>query len=156
MKRIVALATLMACTVALSVMASQTYGTKEEAKAVVEKCAAFIKENGKEKAFEEINNTQGKFTKGDIYIYAYDFSGNVLAHGANPKLIGKNLWDMKDASGQFMIRGLTETAQKGKGWYEFKWSHPQTKAIMDKIGYVIKIDDTLWIGSGAYVKAPTQ
>jgi cytochrome c len=76
----------------------------------------------------------------------------VLAHGANPKLIGKNLWDMQDADGKFLIQGLVETAKKGSGWYYYRWSNPITKKVEDKIAYVLKIDDSLWIGCGVYGK----
>jgi methyl-accepting chemotaxis protein len=125
-------------------------GTKAEAKAIIEKAAAYIKANGKEKAYAEINNPKGKFTYKDLYIYAYDFNGVVLAHGANPKLIGKNLSDMQDADGIFVIKGLMEVARKGSGWFDYKWSNPQTKKIQDKSSYNLKIDDGLWMGCGVY------
>ncbi len=125
-------------------------GTKEEAQAVVEKCANYIKENGKEKTLAEINNPKGMFVNKDLYIFAYDFQGEVQAHGANQKLIGKNLIDMKDPDGIYVIRGLIEEAKKGEGWFKYKWTHPQTKKVEGKEAFVKKIDDTLWIGSGVY------
>lgn len=125
-------------------------GTKDEAKALVEKCAAYIKEQGKEKAFAEINNPKGMFTNKDLYIFAYDFQGEVLAHGANQKLIGKNLIEMKDPDGVLVIKGLIDEANKGEGWFKYKWTHPQTKKVEGKEAFVKKIDDTLWIGSGIY------
>lgn len=125
-------------------------GSKDEAKTLVEKCATYIKEQGKEKAFTEINNPKGMFVNKDLYIFAYDFQGEVLAHGANQKLIGKSLIDMKDPDGLFVIRGLIEEANKGEGWFKYKWTHPQTKKVEGKEAFVKKIDDTLWIGSGIY------
>ncbi|HEX9047570.1 MAG TPA: histidine kinase, partial [Verrucomicrobiae bacterium] len=68
-----------ACLFVLVVMATCAWsaerGSKDEAKAVVEKCVKYIKENGKEKAFTEINNPKGMFVDKDIYIFAYDFQG---------------------------------------------------------------------------------
>lgn len=131
-------------------------GTKAEAKAMVEKAAVWVKKNGKEKTLAEITRAgtekKGEFLDRDLYIFAYDFNGVVLAHGANPKLIGKNLMEMQDADGKFLIKGLVETAKKGSGWYAYKWSNPITKKIEDKIAYVLKIDDSLWIGCGVYGK----
>lgn len=150
MKKIVSIVCLLSL-VALTTLAwGAERGTKDEAKALVEKCAAYIKEQGKEKALSEINNPKGMFVDKDLYIFAYDFQGEVLAHGANQKLIGKNLMDMKDPDGLYVIRGLIDEAKKGEGWFKYKWTHPQTKKVEGKEAFVKKIDDTLWIGSGIY------
>src|SRR5450631_2897189 len=125
-------------------------GTKAEAKALVEKAAAYIKANGKEKALAEFNNPKGKFIDRDLYIFAYDFNGVNLALGSNPRMVGKNLLDLQDAGGKPLIRDLIHVANKGGGWYAYKWSNPRTKKIQDKISYVLKIDDSMFIGCGVY------
>jgi methyl-accepting chemotaxis protein len=131
-------------------------GTKEEAKAMVEKAAEWFKKYGREKTLAEITRAgtekKGEFIYRDLYIFAYDFDGVVLAHGANPKLIGRNLIDQQDADGRYLIRGLIDTAKKGRGWYYFKWPNPITKKTDDKKAYVLKLDDNLWIGCGVYGK----
>ncbi len=126
-------------------------GTKEEAVALVTKCAQYIKENGREKAFAEISNPKGAFFVKDLYIFAYDFTGEVQAIGQNQKLVGKNLIGMQDPDGVYVIKGLIDTVKKGGGWFAYKWTNPATKAIGKKESYVIKIDDTLWIGAGVYL-----
>lgn len=150
MKKFITMILLVSLVIAASAAWGADRGTKEEAKALVEKCAAYIKEQGKEKAFAEINNPKGMFSNKDLYIFAYDFEGEVLAHGANQKLIGKNLIDMKDPDGVLVIKGLIAEAQKGEGWFKYKWTHPQTKKVEGKEAFVKKIDGTLWIGSGIY------
>jgi len=134
-------------------------GSKEEAKAMIEKAAAFYKAHGRDKLLAEItragSDKSGEFLDRDLYIFAYDFSGLVLAHGSNPKLVGKNLFDMQDADGRYLIRGLIETAKKGSGWYYYKWSNPITKKIDDKMAYVQKLADDLWVGCGVYGKQAT-
>jgi ABC-type uncharacterized transport system substrate-binding protein len=131
-------------------------GTRQEAKAMIEKAAEWYKKYGREKTLAEITRAgtemKGEFLDRDLYIFAYDFNGVNLAHGANPKLIGRNLIDMQDADGRYLIRGLIDTARKGGGWYYYKWSNPITKNIEDKLAYVLKLDDTLWIGCGTYGK----
>lgn len=132
---------------------AESFGTDVEAKALVEKGVAFIKKHGNAAGLEEITRAadgQGSLVDRDLYIFAYDFSGTVLAHGANKKLIGKSLYDMQDTDGTYVIRKLIETAKKGSGWVDYKWSHPQTKKIHQKRAWVVKIDDGLWIGCGAY------
>ena len=61
-------------------------GTANEAKALMVKAAAFVKAEGKEKAFAEFTKPKGKFVDRDLYIFAVDFNGITLAHGGNAKL----------------------------------------------------------------------
>ena len=56
--------------------------TKDDAKALVKQAVAFVKENGKEKFFNEVRSPQGKFhfqegTKKGLYIFVYDEKGVV-------------------------------------------------------------------------------
>jgi signal transduction histidine kinase len=124
-------------------------GTADEAVAMVKKGVAFVKANGKEKAFAEFSNPKGQFVDRDLYVMVYDMEGNNKAHGSNPKLIGKNLLEIKDADGKFIVKGLIEVAQKGKGWFDYKWPNATTKAVEPKSTYVEKVDDIL-IGVGIY------
>ena len=71
-------------------------GSAQASQAMVDKAIAFIKKNGREKAFAEINNPKGQFTDRDLYVVVYDINGKVLAHGANAKMIGRDLLDNKD------------------------------------------------------------
>lgn len=131
-------------------------GSREEARAMTEKVAVWVKKYGKEKTLAEINRAAtekaGEFIDRDLYIFAYDFNGLVLAHGQNQKMIGKNLLDLQDADGRYLIQGLIATAKKGSGWYYYKWANPITKMVDAKEAYVIKIDDGLWVGCGVYGK----
>lgn len=124
-------------------------GTAEEAIAMVKKGVAFVKANGKEKAFAEFSNMKGQFIDRDLYVMVYDMEGNNKAHGSNPKLIGKNLLEIKDADGKFIVKGLIEVANKGKGWFDYKWPNGVTKAVEHKSTYVEKVEDVL-IGVGIY------
>lgn len=124
-------------------------GTAAEAVAMVKKGVAFVKANGKEKAFAEINNPKGQFVDRDLYIMAYDMKGINVAHGSNPRLVGKNLLEIKDADGVYIIKGLIGVANKGNGWVDYKWPNAATKAVENKSTYVEKVDDIL-IGVGIY------
>lgn len=125
-------------------------GTAAEAEAMVKKAVAYIKANGNDKAFEEITN--GKtFKDRDLYVFAYDFTGKNLAHGANPKLVGKDLSGLKDPDGKLIIPPLVEIAKsKGKGWSEsFKFRNPSTEKMEPKVVYVERVGDIL-LGCGIY------
>ena len=117
-------------------------GTANEAKVLVEKAAAYVKAEGKEKAFAEFSNPSGKFVDRDLYIFTVDFNGLTLAHGGNAKLVGKNMLELKDADGEFFIKKFIELAKtKGTGWVDYKWVNPVTKKIEPKSTYIQKGDE---------------
>lgn len=126
-------------------------GSQDEAVAMVKKAVAYIKANGKEKAFADFANTANKdFHDRDLYIFVYDMNGVNLAHGNNPKMVGKNLMDMKDNDGVPIIKSFIDTAKtKGKGWVDYKWPNPVTKAVEAKSSYIEKVDDMI-VGAGIY------
>lgn len=126
------------------------FGTKEEAEALVKKAINLIKTEGKEKAFAEINNPKGKFVDRDLYIFVYDMNGKCVAHGFNPKMIGKDLLEMKDADGRYFVKERIEIAKtKGKGWQDYKFTNPLTKKIELKTAYIEKAEDLI-VGCGVY------
>lgn len=125
-------------------------GTADEAVALVKKAIAYIKANGKEKAYAEFQSAVGAFRDRDLYIFVDDLNGNVLAQGANPKLVGLNTLQLKDIDGKFFVRDFIELAKtQGKGWIQYKWPNPVTKIIEQKATYVEKFDD-LVVGCGIY------
>jgi cytochrome c len=63
-------------------------------------------------------------------------SGKTLAHGANKKLLDKNLIALKDADGKAVIKEFVDVAN--------------TKAIENKSSYVQKLGDGTLIGVGIY------
>lgn len=142
--------TMLAMFIHASAMAADR-GTADEAVAMVKKAIAYMKENGKEKAFAEFGNPSNTtFHDRDLYIFVYDLNGNNVAHGNNPKMVGKNLLEMKDHDGKFIIKGFIDVANtKGKGWVDYKWPNPVTKAVEQKSGYVEKVDNLI-VGSGIY------
>lgn len=125
-------------------------GTADEAVTLVKKAIAYIKANGKDKAFAEFNNPNGQFKNRDLYIMVYDMQGNNKAHGANAKLIGKNLSEIKDADGKFIVKSFIDVASsKGSGWLDYKWPNPVSNAVEQKSTYVEKYEDIL-LGCGIY------
>ena len=126
--------------------------TKAEAEAMVQKAVAFVKEKGVDQAIAEFNNPKGEFCQGELYVFAYDFKGTNRALAPKPEMVGKNLMDLKDADGKFVIKDLIGVASNGGGWHQYKWENPTTKKVADKASYVIKVNDDLWLGCGVYVE----
>lgn len=125
-------------------------GSAAEAEAMAKKAVAFIKANGPEKAAEEFTNGKG-FKDRDLYISYLDFTGKMLAHGSNPKLVGKDLIDLKDPEGKFMVKMAIDVAKtKGHGWTEnYKFKNPTTEKLQEKAMYVERVGDS-YVGVGVY------
>jgi len=144
---------MVASFVVIGLMAVNLHASSEsDAKALVEKAAAFYKANGKDKAFAEFSNKGGQFIKGDLYIFVVDMKGLTLAHGGNPKLVGKDMSELKDADGKYFMKDIIKTAkEKGNGWVDYKWANPSTKKVDNKSTYVQKVDNNVF-GCGIYKK----
>lgn len=128
-------------------------GSADEAVAMVKKAGEFLKKNGKEKAFAEFNQPKGPFIHNDLYIFAFLTNGDGIerANGANVKLVGKNVKEMKDADGKYLIKDILALGmgKEGKGWIDYKWPNPATGTIDAKRTYVERVDDVI-IGCGIY------
>ncbi|HXQ67604.1 MAG TPA: cache domain-containing protein [Alphaproteobacteria bacterium] len=127
------------------------FGTKEEAVAMVKRVQEKFKTDGPEATFKAVSDKSTKeFHDRDLYPFIYDMSGLCVAHGARPVLIGKNLIDLKDQDGKYLVRELRDMAKDhGSGWVDYKWPNPITNKIEDKSSYVEKMGD-YFVGVGIY------
>ncbi len=140
------LACLVAATFSVGANA-QTKATAAEATAMVKKGVAFVKSSGKDKAYAEISNKAGQFNDRDLYLVVYGLDGTVRAHGANEKMIGKNLIDLKDIDGKPYVQERVDLAKtKGTFWQDYKFTNPTTKKIEPKSMYCEKLDDSVVCG----------
>lgn len=117
--------------------------SKKDAETMVKKGVTFLKKNGRDAALAEFSKTSGQFVKGELYLYVIDTKANILAHGANAKLIGKNMIDIKDAGGKLFMKETLEVAKKGSGWIEYQWTNPISKKIQPKVAYLQKEGDLI-------------
>jgi hypothetical protein len=126
---------------------AQSKATSAEATTMVKKGVAYIKSNGKEKGYAEISNKKGQFNDRDLYLVVYGLDGTVHAHGANEKLIGKNVIDLKDIDGKPYVQERVDLAKsKGTFWQDYKYTNPTNKKIEPKSMYCEKLDDTVVCG----------
>ena len=128
------------------------YGSKAEAVAMVKRAQEMFKKDGADATFRAVSDPSTKaFHDRDLYAYIYNLSGLCVAHGARPALIGKNLIDLKDQDGNYLIRAHIEIARgPGSGWISYKWSNPLTNKIEDKTSYVEKMGDNYFVAVGVY------
>ena len=122
----------------------------DEAKAMVEKAAAFYNDNGKEKALQAFNDPKGAFVDGSIYIFAYDAKGTIIAHPINAKLVGMNTLNVPDVDGKLWRQEAVNKANSA-GWaiVDYKFKNPTTNKVEEKTSYFKKVGDII-LGCGTY------
>jgi cytochrome c len=126
-------------------------GSPEEVQALVGRAAEYIRQQGREQAFADFSRPDGGFVEGDLYVFCLDASGVVLAHGGNPKIVGRDMSGVRGPDGHLPNveanhLGLTQ----GSGWLEYLWPNPGAGRVQLKVNYVLRIDDHTVCGSGYY------
>src|SRR5512143_1831529 len=87
------------------------FGTAEEAKAMLERAVAAVKED-KAKALDMFNKGEGGFRERDLYVFCANASDSILT--AHPYLKGENLQDIKGKKGFPLGQEIMRTATEGK------------------------------------------
>jgi cytochrome c len=152
MKRIFVIALLLIISGMVFTPSAYTQADKEQIKGFVDEAFAFALKNGKDEAIKAFMDKNGKFRRGELYIFAYDFKGTVLALPTDPNLVGIDFLNLQDRDGKLTIQEMIKVLKKdGEGWVNHKWVHPKTRKSMKKSSFVKKIDDTWFIGSGSYM-----
>jgi len=148
----------------LPFMANRLLEEKQQAtKAVVEVASSIMASlqedvtDGKitlEKAKSEALKAIG-FLKyhGNEYFWVMDFEPNMLMHGANADLIGKNVGDIKDPDGKnLFVEMVKAVKEKGETLFSYQWPKPGATKPVDKTSYLKLNKEWNWIvGSGIYV-----
>jgi len=147
--RIVAIIAAFALSNAVSA-ADAERGTPEQAVALVKRVIADIKKYGKDKVVQDVQNQLPIYRERDLYVTIGTMEGFTLANGNTPKLAGKNVLDIKDVNGKFIMRERIEIAKtKNSGWQEYSWPDPVTKEVQKKSMYVERAGD-LVVACGVY------
>ena len=116
----------------------------------VEEAVVYAQRYGKDAALEEFADPNGSFTRGDVYIWAYDYAGVNLAHPFHPEYKGQNELPLTDPNGFHMITAMQGAALNGSGFVTYQYKNPVTGTMSPKLAYVKRVDDTWWLGSGIY------
>lgn len=141
---------IFAFTLIAGVALADDRATTKDAEMLVHKAVELLKKEGREKALSVFSDPKGPFSYRDLYVFAIDFKGVVLAHGAKKELIGKNDFNRKDSSGKLFTQAMIEIAKtKGNGWEEYQFENPATGKVEKKVAYVERFDD-FFVASGAF------
>lgn len=130
--------------------ADEARASRDDAKAMVKKAVAHLQKAGKDVAYKDFTAPNKSFTKNDLYIVVYDMDGKCLAHGQNPKQVGKDLLGLRDPDGKAFVQERVDLAKsKGSFWQDYKFTDPLTKKVMPKEMYCEKANDVVVCG-GVY------
>lgn len=121
----------------------------------VEAATALLQQQGRG-AFPQLRDRRGRFFFRDTYVFVNSPDGVELVNPAFPEVEGRNLLDLKDASGKPMVKEYIELAlRQGSGWTSYLWPQPDRSRLpVRKTTYVRKVvlpgGETLIVGSGLY------
>jgi len=119
---------------------------------LVKDAAAYAGEHGKEAALSEFNNPDGAFINGELYVFAYEMDGTVIALPYQQGLLGTVRTGISDSNGVEFIEGLIEVAGEGGGSLYYIYPNPEDNYREEfKLSYVIPVDDEWFVGSGIYL-----
>jgi signal transduction histidine kinase len=113
-------------------------------------------------AFQIFHDPTGPFLVKDTYVFVIDMDGNEIVNPAFPNLEGRNLLDLKDTQGKYLVRDMIRVAQtSGTGWVEYMWPKPGESVSTQKSTFVSIArlgDRPVLVAAGVYLgdapKAP--
>jgi hypothetical protein len=119
--------------------AEAQFGTEKEAKALLEKAVAAVKEN-KDKALEMFNKGDGGFRDRDLYVFCANASDGVVT--AHPSIKGEHLQDIVGKKGYPVGKEIMQNATEGKvKEVTYWWPRPDSDKPLEKHAFYTKVRD---------------
>jgi len=134
-------------------IAAEDFGTPDEARAMLERTVAAMKED-REATLAAINSGEDpRFKDRDLYPFCGDADGMFIAHGANADLVGQSLRDLEDKAGTPLGQQMYEQATAGEiVEVEYMWPRPGEEEPTEKVSLVTKVGDDI-CAVGYYVES---
>ena len=134
--------------VALEPTRAAEYGTADEAKAMLERAVAAVKED-KAKALDMFNKGEGGFKDRDLYVFCANASDGILtAHPYGQK--GKLLQDIEGKHGAAFGKEIMQEATEGTiKEVTYWWQRPGSDKPLQKTAFYTKVGDQI-CGVGYY------
>ena len=116
------------------------YGTSEEAKAMLEKAVAAVKQD-KAKALDMFNKGEGGFKDRDLYVFCANASDGIMTahpYGYKGKHLQEILGKKGKPFGQEIMEKATEAEIKEVSYW---WSRPGSDQQVKKTSFYTKVGD---------------
>jgi signal transduction histidine kinase len=115
------------------------YGTREEAKAMLDKVVAEMKSD-KAATLDKINKKG--FNDRDLYPFCSGPDGKITAHGAIPERLGVDQATLKDSAGKPFGAEIRKVAKPGKiEEVSYMYKRPGSTAQEPKVSLVTQVGD---------------
>lgn len=106
-------------------------------------------------AFRLFHDMGSPYRVKDAYVFVIDNKGIDLVNPGFPSLEGRDLMNVKDTRGKFLIREMFKVVEaKGSGWVDYMWPKPGESISTIKSAYVSKFsfgDKFYLVGCGVYL-----
>jgi signal transduction histidine kinase len=89
---------------------------------------------------------------GSSYIFIYTLEGVNISDPNKPYNRGKNMIDLQDINGKYILKELVKEAKDGGGYVEYIWDNPANHQLSPKVSYARAYTPWGWlIGTGVYL-----
>ncbi|MGB3020858.1 MAG: cache domain-containing protein [Methyloceanibacter sp.] len=120
---------------------SAEYGTKEEARAMLDKAVAAVKAD-EAQALAMFNDAEGGFRDRDLYVFCANASDGIET--AHPTAKGQQLGDIKDVNGFAFGGEILNNATEGSvGEIDYFWPRPGSDTPAAKSTFFTKVGDQI-------------
>ena len=136
---------------------ASTNTQKELVEKFVKKAVCYTLTEGKAKAIEAFDAEKGEFQQGNMYIFSFVYKGPEkglnIAHGYKKDFRGKNLLDLRDPNGYYIVRNAIKISESGGGWLQYGFEEPSTGKIATKHAYILPVPgENFFVACGYYTK----
>lgn len=118
----------------------------------VAEAASYARQHGRQESLAVFKNATGPFVRDDLYVFAYDYNGTVLAWPYRPDQVGINRINVTDTVGTHHVEAMIGAARNGGGLVDYYSVNPANNLTELKISYVTDVDGTWLLGSGRYLE----
>ena len=80
---------------------------REMAILLARSAAGYLRVHSEEEAFRAFTDPNGKFIRGDLYVFVIDFDGICMVWGDNHELVWRNIMGAKDDAGKPYVQIFT-------------------------------------------------
>ena len=117
----------------------------------VNNAADYVVKNGRQSAIREFNDMNSNFSRKDMFIFAFDRNGTLLANPYLPGIVGLNRLSDVDPYGEYPVKHLIANALNGGGFTYYFFPDPAANySTRLKLGYTKIVDDSLIVGAGIF------
>ncbi|MCU6434999.1 methyl-accepting chemotaxis protein [Undibacterium sp. Jales W-56] len=124
-------------------------GTADEALVFVNKAVSLYQSAGRNALSIITADKDRQFADRDMYVFAFDRSGQYRAFAGNASKLQVNLLHVNGLDGRKLVADAFAIPFSG-GWVDYTILNPSTQKIDAKMSYIVPVSDDLVLGCGVY------